>query len=67
MSADICGRDLFGFGNYTGVIPAMMFALLLALSNDASLRTLGAGRWKSLLRRAHPAAALTAAHAIAYQ
>ncbi len=60
-------RDLFGFGNYTGVMAAMMFALLLALSNDASLRTLGAGRWKSLQRWAYPAAALTAAHAIAYQ
>src|SRR5436190_8588343 len=50
-------RDLFGFGNYTGVIAAVMFALLLALSNDASLRTLGAGRWKSLQRWAYPAAA----------
>ena len=60
-------RDLFGFGNYTGIVAALVFALLLALSNDASLRALGAKRWKSLQRWAYAAAALTAAHAIAYQ
>lgn len=60
-------RDLFGFGNYTGVVAALIFALLLALSNDVSLRKLGAARWKSLQRWAYAAAVLTAAHAIAYQ
>src|SRR6267143_2946609 len=60
-------RDAFGFGNYTGVVAALVFALLLALSNDVSFRRLGADRWKSLQRLAYAPAALTAAHAIAYQ
>ena len=60
-------RDAFGFANYTGAIAAMVFALLLALSNDMSLRKLGGKRWKSLQRWAYAAAVLTAAHAIAFQ
>jgi methionine sulfoxide reductase heme-binding subunit len=60
-------RDAFGFGNYTGVLAAVVFAVLLALSNDVSLRKLGAQRWKSLQRWAYAGIVLTAAHAIAYQ
>lgn len=60
-------RDLFGFGNYTGAVAAAIFVLLLALSNDASLRLLGTARWKSLQRWTYAAIVLTAAHAIAYQ
>jgi len=60
-------RNAFGFGNYTGVLAALVFALLLALSNDVSLRRLGVARWKSLQRWAYAGIALTAAHAIAYQ
>jgi len=60
-------RDAFGFGNYTGVVAAMVFALLLALSNDVSLRKLGVERWKSLQRWAYASATLTVAHAITYQ
>jgi len=60
-------RDAFGFGNYTGGIAALLFALLLALSNDVSLRKLGVERWKSLQRWAYAAIVLTAAHSIAYQ
>jgi sulfoxide reductase heme-binding subunit YedZ len=59
--------DAFGLGNYTGVLAALVFALLLALSNDVSLRKLGVGRWKSLQRWAYAAVVLTAAHAFAYQ
>jgi sulfoxide reductase heme-binding subunit YedZ len=60
-------RDAFGFGNYTGALAALVFALLLALSNDASLRWLSVERWKSLQRWAYAGAVLTAAHAFAYQ
>lgn len=60
-------RDAFGFGNYTGIVAAVVFALLLALSNDVSLRKLGVERWKSLQRWAYAAVVLTAAHAFAYQ
>ena len=48
-------------------IAALVFALLLVLSNDFSLRKLGAVRWKSLQRWAYAGVVLTAAHAIAYQ
>jgi len=60
-------RDAFGFGNYTGGIAALLFALLLALSNDVSLRKLGVERWKSLQRWSYAAIVLTAAHWVAYQ
>jgi sulfoxide reductase heme-binding subunit YedZ len=60
-------RDAFGFGNYTGAIAALVFTLLLALSNDVSLRKLGLDRWKFLQRWAYAGILLTMAHAIAYQ
>jgi sulfoxide reductase heme-binding subunit YedZ len=60
-------KDVFGFGNYTGSVAALVFVLLLALSNDISLRELGVERWKSLQRWAYAGFVLTAAHAIAYQ
>jgi sulfoxide reductase heme-binding subunit YedZ len=60
-------RDAFGLGNYAGAIAAVVFLLLLTLSNDLSLRKLGAQRWKFLQQWAYAGAILTAAHAIAYQ
>jgi sulfoxide reductase heme-binding subunit YedZ len=60
-------KDAFGVGNYTGIVAAFVFVLLLALSNDISLRKVGIDRWKSLQRWAYAAVVLTAAHAIAYQ
>jgi sulfoxide reductase heme-binding subunit YedZ len=60
-------KDIFGFGNYTGTLAALIFVLLLALSNDIALRELGVERWKSLQRWAYAVFVLTAAHSIAYQ
>ena len=60
-------HDAFGFGNYTGSIAALLFILLLALSNDMSLRKLGGARWKTLQRWAYAAIALTGVHAVLYQ
>jgi sulfoxide reductase heme-binding subunit YedZ len=60
-------HDLFGFGNDTGTLAALFFLLLLAISNDFSLRRLGAQKWKSLQRWTYAAVALTVAHAAAYQ
>ncbi len=57
----------FGFANYTGLIAAILFCMLLALSNDASLRWLRSRRWKSLQRWSYVAFVLTAAHGVAYQ
>lgn len=60
-------HDWFGFGNDTGVVAALLFLLLLAISNDLSLRGLGARRWKSLQRWTYAAVILTILHAVAYQ
>ena len=50
---------MFGFGNDTGLIAALLFLLLLAISNDVSLRRLGAQKWKSLQRWMYAAVVLT--------
>ena len=46
---------------------ALLFLLLLAISNDLSLRRLGTRRWKWLQRWTYAAVALTVLHAVAYQ
>jgi sulfoxide reductase heme-binding subunit YedZ len=57
----------FGFANLVGLGAALLFLMLLVISNDISLRALGIRRWKSLQRWTYAALALTAAHGIAYQ
>lgn len=57
----------FGFANFTGLAAALLFLMLLAISNDLSLRALKTNRWKSLQRWTYVAFILTAAHGIAYQ
>jgi sulfoxide reductase heme-binding subunit YedZ len=59
--------DLFGFGNYTGLVAVIVAIMLLALSNDFSLRRLGTPRWKWWQRWNYALLALVAAHGIAYQ
>jgi sulfoxide reductase heme-binding subunit YedZ len=60
-------NSTFGFANYTGLVAALLFAMLLAISNDWSLRSLGMHKWKSWQRWTYAAAALTIVHAIAFQ
>ncbi len=57
----------FGFANFAGLGAALVFVMLLTISNDLSLRILRAHRWKSLQRWTYVALGLTAAHGIAYQ
>jgi methionine sulfoxide reductase heme-binding subunit len=57
----------FGFANFTGLGATLLFLMLLAISNDLSLRTLKPRRWKSLQRWTYAAFLLTGAHGIAYQ
>jgi len=59
--------DLFGFNNDTGLIAALILLLLLATSNDASLRKLGTPGWKKLQRWNYACFALAAAHTFGYQ
>lgn len=57
----------FGAANYTGLLAALLFVVLLVISNDASLRRLGTKSWKSLQRWTYIAAGLTVAHGVLFQ
>ena len=59
--------DLFGIANYTGLVATLVFLLLLALSNNLSLRRLGPRRWKALQRWAYAGAVLVLVHGLLYQ
>jgi sulfoxide reductase heme-binding subunit YedZ len=58
---------MFGFCHDIGLVAALLFLMLLAISNDFSLRRIGAVKWKSLQRWTYVAIVLTVAHAVAYQ
>jgi methionine sulfoxide reductase heme-binding subunit len=58
---------LFGSANDLGLISALLFLMLLAISNDLSLRSLGVERWKSLQRWTYAAVGLAIAHGILFQ
>lgn len=60
-------HDLFGLANFAGLGATLVLLMLLALSNDLSLRALGARRWKSLQRWNYAYLALVIAHTAAYQ
>jgi sulfoxide reductase heme-binding subunit YedZ len=57
----------FGFANYTGLGAALLFLVLIAISNDFSIRAMKLKRWKSFQRWTYAAFLLTSAHGIAYQ
>lgn len=59
--------DVFGLGNHTGLIAALIILALLATSNDAALRKLGTPGWKKLQRWNYAAFALVAVHTWTYQ
>lgn len=60
-------RDVFGLANYLGAAATVLVVVLLALSNDRSLRWLGAARWKAWQRLSYILGALVVAHGAAYQ
>lgn len=60
-------HDVFGLANYSGLFCTILVLLLLATSNDYSLRRLGTQPWKKLQRWNYAAFALLALHAIAYE
>lgn len=59
--------DPFGVANWTGLAAMAVLFFLVTISNDRSLRTLGATRWKRFQRVTYAAAALTALHGLAFQ
>jgi len=60
-------HDLFGFANYTGAAGVLVVIVLLATSNDYSLRAMGTRGWKKLQRWNYAVFALVAIHAFGYQ
>lgn len=60
-------HDVFGMSNYSGALCTLLVTLLLATSNDYSLRKLGAVEWKKLQRWNYAAFALLAIHALGYE
>jgi sulfoxide reductase heme-binding subunit YedZ len=59
--------NAFGAANYIGLVAALLFVMLVAISNDISLRSLGTARWKNLQRWTYRAFGLTIAHGILFQ
>lgn len=57
----------FGLANYVGLLAALLFLGLLTISNDISLRSLKARKWKSLQRWTYVAAVLTVIHGVLFQ
>jgi sulfoxide reductase heme-binding subunit YedZ len=60
-------HDMFGLANYSGLIAAIIVVVLTAISNDWSLRQLGAGRWKRIQQLNYVLFAIVIAHAMLYQ
>lgn len=58
---------LFGSANDVGLLSALLFLMLLAISNDLSLRAMGLQRWKSFQRWTYVAVGLAVAHGILFQ
>ena len=59
--------DPFGAANYAGATAALLLALLLVTSNDASLRSLGSRSWQFVHRSVEWALVLTILHGAVYQ
>ena len=59
--------DAFGLTNYAGLAATLSLLVLLALSNDLSLRRLGLHRWKALQRANYVVFGLVVGHGAIYQ
>jgi sulfoxide reductase heme-binding subunit YedZ len=59
--------DAFGIANHLGLIAVLIIVVLLVISNNVSLRTLGPRRWKTIQRSNYVGAGLVAVHGLVYQ
>jgi methionine sulfoxide reductase heme-binding subunit len=59
--------DAFGLANWVGLAATVLLVVLTVISNDRSLRALGARRWKKLQQFTYAAAVLIVLHGAAYQ
>lgn len=59
--------DVFGLANHTGLVATILCLLLLALSNNGSLRNLGPSKWKKFQRLNYLLFLLVIVHGLIYQ
>jgi sulfoxide reductase heme-binding subunit YedZ len=59
--------DPFGIANHLGLVAALIILLLLTISNNLSIRTLGQKRWKRIQRWIYVGAILVVVHGFLYQ
>lgn len=59
--------DPFGIANWTGLAAGLVLLLLLLISNNAALRSLGPARWKQLQQWIYYAGCLILLHTVIYQ
>lgn len=59
--------DLFGFANDLGVVAGLILVVLVAISSDVALKSLGRDRWKRWQRANYFGAAATVLHGAVYQ
>lgn len=59
--------DLFGLANYLGLAAVLVLGVLLATSNDRSIKRLRPRRWKSIQRFAYGLVVTVFVHAWVYQ
>lgn len=59
--------DVFGLSNYSGLIATLICITLLVLSNNMSLKMLGAARWKNIQRYNYVLFFLVFIHGILFQ
>jgi methionine sulfoxide reductase heme-binding subunit len=60
-------HDTFGVANDVGLLATAIILLLLIFSNNLSIRTLGAARWKRIQRLSYVASILVVIHGLLYQ
>jgi sulfoxide reductase heme-binding subunit YedZ len=58
--------DIFGITSYLGLGATFILIMLLALSNNWSIKRIGAHRWKSLQRLSYAAIGMTLLHNIIF-
>jgi sulfoxide reductase heme-binding subunit YedZ len=59
--------DAFGYANHFGLLATLIILMLVAISNNLSLRNLGPATWKAMQRWLYVGAVLVIVHALLYQ
>ena len=63
----LVSAKVFVAANYLGLLAAFILAILVVISNNISIRSLGLDRWKRMQRMVYLAAVATVLHGVLYQ